>query len=254
MGQETKSFRIGQISDTHLLSSSFGDEAFDVMERFERTLEDVKRQHLDFLVFSGDLTEHSFKEEYESFFLKVAECGCPWTVIAGNHDRSKDIAKFSPVEIPIHNGKIYYRRNINGFAFFFLDSSTGEVSKDQLEWLSEETSKESGEVFLFMHHPPCLCGHRFMDARYALRNVEEVGRTLDGIKNLHSIFVGHYHSGMTIDRGAGQTVYVTPSTQMELDPESSTFKILSQTPGWRLIEYADGKLLTELRFIGSNKI
>lgn len=255
MGLENASFRVGQISDIHLVAGRSEKDGLNSVESFERALFDAKRQNLDLLVFSGDLTEDSSKEEYELFFRMVESYDRPWCVIPGNHDNSEDLAKFSPVPLKLDGVEIFYRRTVNGFPFFFLDSSTGTISKRQLEWLKSEALKEDGEIFLFAHHPPCLCGHLFMDSRYALKNWKEVGETLDSIGNLHSIFVGHYHSGMTIDRGAGQTVYVTPSTQMQLDPESSEFHILSRIPGWRLIEYSNGKLLTELRFLGesSNK-
>ena len=249
MGLENSSFRIGQISDIHLVTGRSEKDGLNSVESFECALSDAKKQNLDLLVFSGDLTEDSLKEEYELFFRMLDDYDGPWCVIPGNHDNSEDLAKFSPVPLKLENGDIFYRRTVNGFSFFFLDSSTGTISKRQLEWLKSEASKEIGEIFLFVHHPPCLCGHLFMDSRYALKNWEEVGKTLDGIGNLRSVFVGHYHSGMTIDRGAGQTVYVTPSTQMQLDPESSEFHILSRIPGWRLIEYSNGKLSTELRFL-----
>lgn len=252
MGLENASFRVGQISDIHLVAGKSGKDGLDSVESFETVLSDARRQDLDLLVFSGDLTEDSSREEYELFFGMLKSYDKPWCAIPGNHDNSSDFSKFYPVSFEFSDGEIFYRRTVNGFPFFFLDSSTGIISKRQLEWLKSEAKKEEGEVFLFVHHPPCLCGHLFMDSRYALQNRKEVGETLDGIGNLHSIFVGHYHSGMTIDRGAGQTVYVTPSTQMQLDPESSEFRVLNRIPGWRLIEYSNGRLFTELRFLGEN--
>lgn len=249
MGLENASFRIGQISDIHLVTGRPEKDGLNSVECFERTLFDAKKQNLDLLVFSGDLTEDSFREEYELFFRMLKAYDGPWCAIPGNHDKSEDLIKYSPVPLIFEEGEVFYRRTVNGFPFFFLDSSTGTISRRQQEWLKSEASKEAGEVFLFVHHPPCLCGHLFMDSRYALKNWKEVGETLDGIGNLRSIFVGHYHSGMTIDRGAGQTVYVTPSTQMQLDPDYSEFHILSRVPGWRLIEYSNGKLFTELRFL-----
>ncbi len=252
MGLEKASFRIGQVSDIHLVAGKPEKDGLDSVGSFESVLSDAREQKLDLLVFSGDLTEDSSREEYELFFEMLKSYDGPFCVISGNHDNSSDLSKYSPFPLKLFGGELFYSRTVNGFPFFFLDSSTGIVSKAQLEWLKSEAKKAKGEVFLFMHHPPCLCGHLFMDSRYALGNWKEVGETLDGIENLRSIFVGHYHSGMTIDRGAGQTVYVTPSTQMQLDPESSEFRVLSRVPGWRLIEYSEGKLFTELRFLGEN--
>ena len=44
-------------------------------------------------------------------------------------------------------------------------------------------------------------------------------------------------------------LYLTPSTQMQLNPEVSSFDILSTVPGWRYIEYKEGKIRTEVRYL-----
>lgn len=249
MEKKTTSFRVGQVTDIHLSVGEAVNGGIDSRGSFQRVLDDVSRFALDLVVFSGDLTEHSSEREYGIFFEMLQSYKKPWCMIAGNHDSSEDLAEFSPFPIRLEGGDYFYKREVNGFPFFFLDSSKGFVSRRQLDWLLSETEDETREIFLFVHHPPCLCGHLFMDSRYALKNWEEVGRVLDKIPNLHSVFVGHYHSDMTINRGNGQIVYVTPAIQMQLDPDSSEFKILSREPGWRLIEYFDGELSTELRYL-----
>ena len=242
-------FRIGQITDIHLIVKNDQEDSLQSVESFKKTLEDAKKFDLDLLVFSGDLSEHSYREEYELFFRMIQGYDRPWCFITGNHDNSVELSKISPVPMALKEGNYFYKKDVNGSTIFFLDSSMGIVSKQQLEWLEQEAAKEKKEVFLFVHHPPCHCGHLFMDSRYALKNLKEVGFVLDRISNLHSIFVGHYHSAMEVDRGNGQTVYLTPSTQMQLDPDSVDFHILSTVPGWRYIEYRNGKLFTELRYL-----
>ena len=246
---EGQKLRIGQITDIHLIVTHDEEDSLQSVESFKKTLEDAKKFDLDLLVFSGDLTEHSYKEEYELFFEMVKEYDRPWCFITGNHDSSADIEKFSPIPVMLKAGDYFYKKTVKGHTIFFLDSSSGTISKQQLNWLESEAKKERGEVFLFVHHPPCYCGHLFMDSRYALKNWKETGETLDRISNLHSIFVGHYHSAMEVPRGKKQTVYLTPATQMQLDPDSVDFHILSTVPGWRYIEYFNGKLSTQIRYI-----
>ncbi len=249
MDKSKASFRIGQVTDVHLELDEGLNSGLDSVKSFERILDDVSRFSLDLLVLTGDLTEHGFEKEYLLFQKIIKQYHRPWCVIAGNHDDSENMVRCLFENLKLENGEFFFQKKVNGFDFFFLDSSKGFVSRKQLDWLLTESEKKNGEIFLFMHHPPCLCGHLFMDSRYALKNWKEVGETLDRIHHLHSIFVGHYHSDMTIDRGNGQMVYVTPATQMQLDPDSSEFKILSESPGWRLIEYSEGKLSTELRYL-----
>ena len=147
----------------------------------------------------------------------------------------------------VHNGKCYYRYDIDGRSIFFLDSADGTVSSEQLTWLEQETAKVDGEVLLFLHHPPCHCDHKFMDLKYAMKNIEEVQATLLRIKNLKHIFVGHYHSEM-LEHFGDKTVYVTPSTQMQIDPNISVFCLSSAAPGWRVIEWGENFMETKVYF------
>ena len=88
-----------------------------------------------------------------------------------------------------------------------------------------------------------------MDSLYPLKNWEEVKKEILEIPNLHAVFAGHYHSEMTLDLGKGKMLYLTPSIQMQLNPEVSSFDILGTVPGWRYIEYKEGKIRTEVRYL-----
>lgn len=243
---DQRNFRIGQISDLHL---DFGEKENVSVEKFQVTLRDAEKFDLDFLVLSGDITEHSYRREYEIFFEVMKTYSHPWCVMAGNHDCSEDLARYSSIPLKLQNGEYFDQREVKGVPFFFLDTSLGSVSKQQLVWLKEEAKQKTGEIFLFMHHPPCLCGHLFMDSLYPLKNWEEVKKEILEIPNLHAVFAGHYHSEMTLDLGKGKMLYLTPSTQMQLNPEISSFDILSTVPGWRYIEYKEGKIRTEVRYL-----
>ena len=62
---DQRNFRIGQISDLHL---DFGEKENVSVEKFQVTLRDAEKFDLDFLVLSGDITEHSYRREYEIFW------------------------------------------------------------------------------------------------------------------------------------------------------------------------------------------
>lgn len=249
MGMVSSFLKIGQISDTHIRGKSVLSQDAITLQNFVKVIRDVQKEDLDLVVFSGDLAENRAEEDYEVFFKLIEDLKKPWCFISGNHDDNFLIEKKSPVPVHLVDGKLFYKKKINDVPLFFLDSSFGIISNDQLEWMKREAEKEKGEVILFVHHPPCLCGHRFMDANHALQNISEVVDALHQIKNLKSIFVGHYHSEMKVDMGCGQTVYVAPSTQMQLDPHVGEFKISSFSPAWRMIEYKDGALSTKVHFL-----
>ena len=195
---ERRVLKIGQISDTHIGEDESPCAGISMFARISLTAYNSESmKDLDLLVLSGDLAnENAEPGAYEFVAQVLKDCKVPVCVIPGNHDDLEVMEKYFDLKGKVHNGKCYYRYDIDGRSIFFLDSADGTVSSEQLSWLEQETAKVDGEVLLFMHHPPCFCDHKFMDLRYAMKNIEEVQATLLKIKNLKHIFVGHYHSEM----------------------------------------------------------
>lgn len=242
--------RIGQISDMHIGDTHAFVQGIDVRANFLRVLTTVKKEAVDLLVFSGDLAAYEGERgAYQFIADTMRDYERPWCCISGNHDITSEMVKILNLTPPMKNDSYYYQLKIKGRSIFFLDSSSGAISTDQLLWFKEETSRIKEDVLLFVHHPPCLCNHRFMDAHYSMRNMDEVQKTLNDVKNLHHIFTGHYHADMIVSMDDGQHVYVTPSTHMQLDSESLEFKIASLQPAWRFIEWAEDSLKTAVHFL-----
>lgn len=244
---QNKVLKIGQISDAHIGMDSSPVQEIDVRKNFLAAYNSDSMKNLDLLVLSGDLADSADPGAYSFIADILKDCKVPVCIIPGNHDNLEVMEKFFDLKGKVHNGKCYYRYDIEGHSIFFLDSACGTVSSEQLAWLEEETAKIDGEVLLFLHHPPCYCNHKFMDLRYSLQNMEEVQNSLAKIKNLKYIFVGHYHSEMTVELG-DKTVYVTPSTQMQIDPNISVFCLSSAAPRWRVIEWGEKFLETKVYF------
>jgi Icc protein len=199
-------------------------------------------------VLSGDLANEDAEPGAYSFIANLLkESKVPVCVIPGNHDDVEVMGKFFDLEGRVCDGKCYYRYDIGGRSIFFLDSADGTVSDKQLSWLESEAAKVEGEIILFLHHPPCYCGHKFMDMKYSMKNIHEVQATLARIKNLKHIFTGHYHFEKQVEIG-NQIVYVTPSTQMQIDPNQSVFCLSSAAPGWRVIEWGENFLESKVYF------
>ena len=244
---EKKVLKIGQISDAHIGDDGSPVQEIDVRKNFLTAYNSESMKDLDLLVLSGDLADNATPAAYSFIADVVKDSKVPVCIIPGNHDKLEIMEKYFDFSGKIHNGKCYYRYDIDGRSIFFLDSADGTVSSEQLSWFEQETSKIDGEVLLFIHHPPCLCNHKFMDLRYPMKNIEEVQATILKIKNLKHIFVGHYHSEMTVPLG-DKTVYVTPSTQMQIDSNISVFCLSSASPRWRVIEWGENFMETKVYF------
>jgi Icc protein len=51
-----------------------------------------------------------------------------------------------------------------------------------------------------------------------------------------------------VENFGDKTVYVTPSTQMQIDPNISVFCLSSAAPGWRVIEWGENFMETKVYF------
>ena len=243
----SKILKIGQISDIHIGNGHELVQGIDVCANFRKALNSDSMQGLDLLVLSGDLSENSDPGAYEYVASLLKDYKSPYCIITGNHDDINVMRQYFDLESVIHGDRCYYRYDLEGRTIFFLDSACGNVSPEQLTWLQEEASKIKGEVILFMHHPPCFCGHRFMDLRYHLENMVEVQQVLAGIKNLTHIYAGHYHHHFEVNMGR-QIVHVAPATQFQIDPNVPYFNLKSAAPGWQLIEWGEKFVETTVYF------
>lgn len=245
---EKKVLKIGQISDPHIGENECLVQGIDVRKNFLAAYNSESMRDLDLLVLSGDLANEDAEPGAYSFIANLLkESKVPVCVIPGNHDDVEVMGKFFDLEGRVCDGKCYYRYDIGGRSIFFLDSADGTVSDKQLSWLESEAAKVEGEIILFLHHPPCYCGHKFMDMKYSMKNIHEVQAALARIKNLKNIFTGHYHFEKQVEIG-NQIVYVTPSTQMQIDPNQSVFCLSSAAPGWRVIEWGENFLESKVYF------
>ena len=233
----SKVLKIGQITDIHIGEDENLVQGIDVRKNFLTALNSESMKDLDLLVLSGDLAnENAEPGAYRFIAEQIKGLKCPVCIIPGNHDSLDVMVKF--FDMPVKNGKCYFRYDLDGRSIFFLDSAIGEVSRDQLDWLEEEVPKIDGEIILFMHHPPCFCGHKFMDLHYHLRNMVEVQQVLSKFKNLNHVFCGHYHSEHQM-KFSHIHVHAAPPTQMQIDADRPYFKLKSIEPGWQVIYWGD---------------
>ena len=236
--------KIGQISDIHIGEDESLVQGIDVRENFLRALKSDSMEKLDLLVLSGDLANENAEPGAYSFVAEqIKSVECPVCIIPGNHDQIDVMSRY--FDLPVKNGKCYYRFDLMGKSMFFLDSACGEVSCDQLDWLEAEVPKVDSEVILFMHHPPCFCGHRFMDLHYHLKNMMEVQDVLSKFDNLKHVFCGHYHCEFEV-MFKNITVHAAPATQMQIAPDKPYFNLKSSSPGWQVIYWGDDFVETKV--------
>lgn len=241
-------FKIAQLSDPHIGNTEDLVQGIDVRENFKLALKEIKKEKCDLLVLSGDLADNAEIGSYEFIAKEMNSYTLPWCFIAGNHDDLGEMDRIFGIAKDFKEGEYYYKKEILNIPVFFLDSSSNRVSSKQLEWFETEAKKINEDFLLFMHHPPCLAGHRFMDAKYALENIDEVQHSFNKFDHLKHIFCGHYHS--SLESGFGnKRVFVCPSSQMIIDEFTPYFCLKSSNPSWRIIEWRSGVLETKVYLV-----
>lgn len=240
--------KLAQITDIHIGPHEGLYNDIDVRKKFLTALEHVQNSDVDFIILSGDLAiDFGELEAYQWIKKVMDEQDIPYIVMAGNHDSIDRMSTVFHIEDDVQDGMLYFKRELNGFPIFFLDSEPDLIHIDQLEWLKKECSSLNQDALLFIHHPPILSGCQFMDRKYPLRNIPEVQSHLKEINNIEHIFVGHYHTDKIVEFD-GKTVYITPATQMRISQTNPDFEMEPQGCGWRYIEW-DGEILkTEVRY------
>jgi len=240
--------RIAQVSDIHIGPTEQPVQVIDVRANFLKTLETILEKAVDLVVISGDIAaDRAEPEAYQWVANVLKDYPLPYVLMGGNHDRVSTMAKFFDLKNDLKNGMLYFKRELKGKHLFFLDSSTNVVPVEQLHWLRDEAAKIDEEILLFLHHPPAICGCEFMDTKYPLKNIDEVRRVFKQIPNLHNIFVGHYHAEKFVVQD-GKNIHLTPSTFMQIDTRTPFFQMEHTSPGWRIIDWYDGRLDTEVHY------
>lgn len=237
---------IAQLSDIHIGGGSDFVQGIDVRENFREALYSPSVDKADLVFLSGDLTDDGSLDGYEFVKREMERRNKPWRFILGNHDDFTNCFKVldKGVECPFEN-TYDYTFEFNGYNFICLDTANGNVSENQKVWLVEQAAKVKGEVFLITHYPPCICGHKFMDSHHSMIDPDGFQKLLATIKNLNTIFCGHYHTQFDIKLPSGQAVYVAPPTQMQIDPQQENFFLKTSRPAWQLIHFGENSLQVE---------
>ena len=241
--------RIIQISDIHINKKDKTINGALTRRNFLNLINGIDFRNVDILVLSGDLAYRENDESYEWIKDQLNRLGIEYCILSGNHDKPRELAEVFGLKYQLRQGRLFYHKEIKGNYIFFLDSSKNRIRLFQLKWLLEKSSKINGEALLFMHHPPVLCGCRYMDRKYPLKNKDIVMEYLQKCKNIRRIFCGHYHTEKLV-KEEGKEIYLTPSTFFQLNNEADYMKIESIIPGYRLIEWDRNSFNTVVNYIG----
>lgn len=235
-------FTIIQISDVHICEQGEKANNVDVRHNFHVLLDHLKDKKFDLLVLTGDVAYRDGSPEvYDWVYSRLKTLHVPFYTISGNHDITRVLARSFDLLPQMTKNNLYYSASFKEFQLIFLDSSSGRVSRDQLDWL-ESSFRNDKNKLLFIHHPPAKCNEKYMDTNYPLKNMADMQRAIKSLDHLQGIFCGHYHIDKSMMFDFGE-VHICPSTWFQLDStDAKEFRIKSHDIGYRIITW-DGERL-----------
>ncbi len=202
--------KFAHLADTHLGYRQFGliEREKDFYEVFEKVIDKIIEEKVDFVIHSGDLFETARPSPmalltFQKGLLKLKGAGIPMYAIAGNHDvvmRSGSIPPqvifkklglkvISPINTNYMHGDIF----IAGLPFY--PSSQDKVLKSKLAELSKKAEN---------HEKSILVLHQGIDKYFSLQYELEIGEVPD---NFNYYAMGHIHKYINDNFGKGRLVY-----------------------------------------------
>ena len=145
------SFKVVQVSDTHLLSDRTGCVAeVPTWLSFRAVLDDIDERHgnFDLLVLTGDLAQDELEPTYAHLREGLGERLSRSRLIPGNHDDRPALRKIFPEFFSADAQWLTFAVDCGNWRVVGLDSQVtgavhGALSAEQLKWLDDELS----------HHP-----------------------------------------------------------------------------------------------------
>lgn len=234
--------RLLQLTDTHLYASDSGTLlGLNTMNSFkqvwERALEGNK--DLDAILLTGDLSQDYHPKSYERLREMCKNSPCPIYTIPGNHDEKPLL------ESLLHDAP-FTREQVIDYDYWrviLLDSAVkdkveGLLEDSQLRFLEEKLHTAGNKsILLCLHHHPVDVHCEWID-RIGLKNREAFWNIIDKYPNVKVVIWGHVHQAFDGTHGHVHCLS-TPSTCIQFKPQTKTFELDTQSPGYRLLKLHD---------------
>ena len=236
--------RLIQITDPHLQPDGSPFHGLETNDRWARALTAAKELSADFLLLSGDFcSETPNLETYQQLLPQLEALNIPYALLVGNHDSRAMLRSTFNYSGP-NDAPIYYQMEVGDRQLLALDSSKGELEKEQLDWLAATLPKCPNPI-IAIHHPPCPMGSRFMDSKYPLQNYRPLLELLQSDPRPLLVLCGHYHFGQQL-QAKNLQVHCCPPTSFFIDPLAEDFVRIESPPALQIIEWEEGKDTTSI--------
>jgi 3',5'-cyclic-AMP phosphodiesterase len=183
------SFRIAQISDTHLrqhpadLGDLLGPDAC-----LERTVEALRTHAPDAVLLTGDIADDGSTEATKRARAIIEQLGVPIIATPGNHDIKAEVELvFGASDVTVPGWEIVVINTV---------IPATEHGCVDIENLADQLARTQGRpTFVAMHHPPItLSTHRWFN----LDGASDMVRVVAQHPNVKAVVSGHLHQAFDV--------------------------------------------------------
>lgn len=207
-------FSFAFVNDTHLTTGK--PDSYLLLQESQLFLQDcvksLNAEKLDFVIFGGDQVETPGPDDknWQLFLDVVQNLSCPWSFVLGEKSVSGpgSVDKMKTYGSDwkgkgIQTDRPYWSQTpLPGVHIIGLDTSrpnstTGDISNEQLDWLKQDLAANQGKfTIVFSHHPllappPFDSGPPWDD--YIAPQGASAREILGGSKDVHLAISGHLH-------------------------------------------------------------
>lgn len=246
-----ESFRFVHLSDLHFRKQyeNWGFQALlrklpDSLENLIACLEKEKKQGLDFVLLTGDLSHDGTEEDYAILrgALNRTLGGTPWAALPGNHDdRAAFAAAMLGREAAQGCDAVY---DCNGFRVITLDTGdgiSGRLENNQAQWLRGVLAAPSKKGSILAVHHPLVPNQEGLGTIQMDNDLPDLIAESDVI----GIFCGHTHRNYA-GTFAGKPYFTADSLSFVME-ESGPNTYLKAVAAYNRAVYCGGSLSVQVR-------
>lgn len=241
------------ITDSHLLNKA--EETFhnlNTKNNLETVLSHSQTHYpdIDFLLFTGDISQTGSEESYLLFKSLIQEYDLPVYCVPGNHDSPKLLQNIIPScpdnSINIIQSGLFSLVLLNSWV---EDKHHGMISQHCLQQLEEHLQNSEDQFnIIAIHHPPVLINSKWLD-EISLQNQIEFLQIINKYPQNTLLICGHVHQ--EIDQQIDKLrLLATPSTCHQFKANSDhRHHVDTPSPAYRFIKLTTNNIDTKVHYI-----
>ncbi len=216
--------QIAHLSDPHLCPpGTLYQSALDTAPRFAKALAQAASLDPDFLILSGDLSEHGDPDSYAVARDLLAGFSAPILAIPGNHDDPEEFRKglsTLPNLVPLSTtGPLHAVAEgavrVIGWDVTVPGDHHGQIDQAHADWLDKTlAAAPDTPTLIMMHQPPFATGMGYVD-EYRCFGEDLLAATLSRHPQVIRLLAGHVHR-FTLTEFAGRPTLTAPATATSL--------------------------------------